>query len=78
MKPITPDLWQRVSPILDRVLDASPKIRDALIEELCAGDGDVRAAVTGLLGAENRRPTIAEGPIDPFLVLIASPGADDV
>jgi serine/threonine-protein kinase len=46
--PLPPD-WTKLAPLLDRVLDAEPHRRDALLDEVSAGDPVLRAALARLV-----------------------------
>ncbi len=45
------ELWARISPILDEILETSPSDREARLLELCADDAQLRGAVERLLEA---------------------------
>jgi serine/threonine-protein kinase len=61
---ITPQDWEQLAPLVDRLLDATPAQRPALLDELCAGD-PVRRAELERLVEECERP-------DPLLDLPAA------
>jgi hypothetical protein len=51
--PDPPDRWPEVARILDVVPDLTPEERPAFLDQVCAGDRDLRAKVEAMLaGAE--------------------------
>jgi serine/threonine-protein kinase len=50
----TPDLWARLSPLLDRALDLDPHDRDALLASVRAEDGELGSALERLLAEHER------------------------
>jgi len=44
--------WERISAILDLVLDLSPEERSVCLDETCVGDAELRAEVEALLAAD--------------------------
>lgn len=51
MKTVSPERWAQIEAALDAALDAAPADRPALLDQRCAGDPTLRAAVEGLLAA---------------------------
>jgi serine/threonine-protein kinase len=47
-EPLPPD-WTTLAPLLDRVLDAGPERREAVLDEVSAGDARLRAALARLV-----------------------------
>jgi len=47
-EPLPPD-WTTLAPLLDRVLDAGPGRREAVLDEVSAGDARLRAALARLV-----------------------------
>ncbi len=54
------DRWRRLTEIFDAVVGLPDEDRDRALDELCAGDGEIRAEVHRLLKADRR----ADGPVD--------------
>lgn len=50
-EPLSPELWARVSPVLDDALERPPEEWAALVEARCAGDDSLRERVMALLAA---------------------------
>jgi serine/threonine-protein kinase len=50
--PLTPERWQQVARIYERIVDHDPATRDALLTEACAGDAALRREVESLLSQE--------------------------
>jgi serine/threonine protein kinase/Tol biopolymer transport system component len=48
---MTPERWQRIKSVFEAVETAAPAERSALLENLCAGDADLRRRVEQLLDA---------------------------
>jgi eukaryotic-like serine/threonine-protein kinase len=69
-QPIDPAEWQRVSRILDDLLECEPAARAAALDEACRGDRALRARVQALLDADERAGRFMEGaPDDPAVDL---------
>ena len=49
--PVSPELWARVSPLLDEALERPPEEWAALVEARCVGDDALRQRVMALLAA---------------------------
>jgi serine/threonine protein kinase len=64
---MTPDRWQRICGLFDRVRQCPPERRDALLHEACAEDPDLRAEVERLLGEDlaASREGFLDVPTDP-------------
>ena len=56
---MTPDRWEQVKETFDAALKIGPDQRHAFLNEVCAEDADLRAAVESLLAAHNT-PTAQE------------------
>ncbi len=56
-----PVRWSRVRSIVEEALEVATDQRAACIERACAGDGNLRAEVDSVLGAEARGPRFGEG-----------------
>jgi tetratricopeptide (TPR) repeat protein len=50
--PASPERWRRIESILDQALDLPSGERGALLDEVCAGDPDLRAEVEALLAID--------------------------
>ncbi len=62
---MTPERWQEIDRVLQRVLGAELSTRDAVLAQACAGDDDLRREVESLLGVERSAVTFLErSPID--------------
>src|SRR5437773_3893118 len=48
---MTPERWQRVEEVLQAALDRSPPERSAFLDEVCAGDDDLRRETSSLVEA---------------------------
>ena len=59
-----PELWRRVREVFDRVVDLAPEPRETALDELCAGDDDLRREVESLVmqsdDAETKIPGVIE------------------
>jgi tetratricopeptide (TPR) repeat protein/predicted Ser/Thr protein kinase len=71
--------WRRIEELLDAVLDVAPELRAALLDDACAGDPALRAAVEGLLRAHDGPAGFLDRPahelVGPFLAGLPSFGA---
>jgi serine/threonine protein kinase/tetratricopeptide (TPR) repeat protein len=61
--PLTPEIWQRIEPILDAALELPVGERAACLDRACAGDTDLRARVEALLAAAGEASGFLETPI---------------
>ena len=52
--PMTPERWRAVDAVLQAALVREPALRDAFINEACAGDDGLRREVESLLAAHAR------------------------
>jgi len=66
---MTPERFRAVEELLAAVLACEPAARAALLDEACAGDGELRAEVESLLAVASRRG----GPLDDDAVAYAAP-----
>jgi serine/threonine-protein kinase len=57
------DRWLQIQEILDRILDRPPGERDALIADLCAGDGELEREVLAYLRYEEPATEFLEEPL---------------
>jgi eukaryotic-like serine/threonine-protein kinase len=62
----TPEHWQRVRTVLDRVLDAPPEARATLLDQLCGGDADLRLEVEALITAEGGAGALLDAPVGEY------------
>jgi serine/threonine-protein kinase len=62
-EPIPPD-WERLEPLLDRVLDAPPSERATIITAVSGGDPALEAALAGLAAEAERGLPILDQPAD--------------
>jgi len=62
--PLDPRRFHRVDRILATALESSPEARPALLEELCACDGELRREVEELLAAEREVGSFLAEPLD--------------
>jgi serine/threonine-protein kinase len=58
---MTAERWQQVDAVLDRVLDAPPSERAAVLDAACGDDAALRSEVEALLEAEANAPAFLEG-----------------
>ena len=65
MAKMTPERWQRVTELLDKVLPHEASQRGELLAELCQGDDDLRREVESLLGYEEQSVSLLEAPLAP-------------
>ncbi len=63
MSKMTPQRWQRVTALLDRVLPCDPGDRQTLLQGLCDGDDELRREVESLLRFEEKRVGVLETPV---------------
>jgi tetratricopeptide (TPR) repeat protein/class 3 adenylate cyclase len=63
---MSPERWQFVQSILASAIDSDLAARDALLDERCAGDRELREDVEALLAAHDR-----PGPVDQMVVALA-------
>ena len=50
--------WKRIEALLDRALEEPAGQRGALLDELCAGDGELRRQVEKMLEAGEQRTRV--------------------
>ncbi|MFQ5524706.1 MAG: protein kinase [Thermoanaerobaculia bacterium] len=55
------DLWPKIEPILERVLELEPEARDGYLEEACGGDARLRREVDALLDADGEADHFLSG-----------------
>ncbi|HEX8474603.1 MAG TPA: serine/threonine-protein kinase [Pyrinomonadaceae bacterium] len=58
---MTPERWKRVGDLYDACFDLDPAARDALLDEECAGDDELRREVEALLTDEPRAAELFDG-----------------
>ena len=63
MIPLTPEMWRRVEPLLDRALELEVPARAAFLEHACAGDPRLRVALEALLRADSEAGEFLETPV---------------
>jgi len=61
-EPLLPDNWQKVSPLVDAVLDAPPERRAAALDEQSAGDPALRAELERLVAECDRGMPLLDRP----------------
>src|SRR5690349_13941867 len=61
-KAMTPERWQQIDNLLERVAGISASERAALLDELCAGDRDLRQEVQSLMSFQEMAHTFLEVP----------------
>jgi non-specific serine/threonine protein kinase/serine/threonine-protein kinase len=59
---MTPERWRQVTDVFHAALARDAAAREALLDERCAGDADLRAQVEGLLAAHEGAGQFGEGP----------------
>jgi tetratricopeptide (TPR) repeat protein len=70
---LTPERWGQVKAVFDRALEAAPADRAAIVDEGCAGDGELRREVESLLASYDVAgdlldlPAAAHLPADPLI-----------
>jgi serine/threonine protein kinase len=72
--------WQRIEELLDAALDVEAELRPALLDESCAGDPALRAAVEDLLRAHDRPDGFLDRPAHELAgpLLVGLPAFDPV
>ena len=79
MQPVSSGRWLRIQQVLDAALDAATGDREALLDEACAGDDELRAEVARLLDCCDQAPEFLEEPAAEFAgPLLAGAAAADV
>jgi eukaryotic-like serine/threonine-protein kinase len=66
--------WKEIERIFDRVIDAEPSRREALLDSLCGGDDELRREVASLLAAAGRETDRAGAIVTRSLGVAARPG----
>src|SRR3954470_7432470 len=59
---MTPARWRQVKDLFDRIIDAAPEHRDALLESLCGSDSELRAEVQSLLSSHQADDELLDRP----------------
>jgi len=59
-QPVTPERFRQVERIFDAAADTPVSERPALLDRLCAGNGELRAEVESLFGAVSGAPTLIQ------------------
>jgi serine/threonine protein kinase/Flp pilus assembly protein TadD len=59
---MTPERWQQIDNLLQRVVDIGTAERTALLDELCTGDGDLRQEVESLISFQEMAQSFLEVP----------------
>ena len=67
MRPLSPDRWRQLTPILDDAFELPPNERAAYLDRACADDGELRADADALLAAYLASGDFLERPIDGYL-----------
>ena len=52
MRPLTPERWQRLAPIIDEAWELEPEARAGYLDLVCAQDPSLRADAEALLAAD--------------------------
>lgn len=60
---MTPELWQKVRPILESALELDPKSRSAFVDSACSGDESLRKEVLSLLSEQKQGDSFLDEPI---------------
>src|SRR5919109_2711023 len=60
MVPMTPERWQRVKAVLEKVLECEPGRRARLLHELCGGDDSLRRDVESFVTSNERAGSFIE------------------
>jgi serine/threonine protein kinase/Flp pilus assembly protein TadD len=71
---MTPELWQRVRPILESALELDPASRSAFVDSACAGDDGLRLEVQSLLADQKQADHFLE---EPALEMVIHHAAQD-
>ena len=67
MRPLSPDRWRLLTPILDDAFELAPHERAAYLDRVCADDIELRADADALLAAYLASGDFLERPIDGYL-----------
>src|SRR5260370_31922232 len=59
---MTPERWQQIDNLLQRVVDIGAAERTALLDELCTGDEDLRQEVESLISFQEMAQSFLEVP----------------
>jgi eukaryotic-like serine/threonine-protein kinase len=60
---MTPERWQRIRDVLEKVLELAPGERSAFLNRACSSDSDLRQEVETLLGSSDHvRSSFLESP----------------
>ena len=62
MRELSPESWQRLEPILDRVFELPPEERAAYLDQACAADPQLRRDAETLLAAHRDSTSFLEAP----------------
>src|SRR6202795_5112428 len=71
---MTPEKWQKISPILESALELAPAARPAFLDAACP-DAELRREVESLIAAPGLRPSFLESPAAAQIALINSTAA---
>jgi tetratricopeptide (TPR) repeat protein len=74
MPPITPHDWQRLAPLIDRLLDAGDDQRPALLDELAEGDAGRRQDLARLVEECERPDPLLDHPAEALATLLVDEG----
>lgn len=66
MTPVDPRTWTRLEPVLDRLLDAAPPEREAILAELRTTDAELHALLLPLIAAAERTDGFLDVPLEEF------------
>ena len=59
---MTPERWQQIKALLESALERTPRDRNAFLNEVCAGDPDLRVELEALIESHNRAGDFIESP----------------
>src|SRR6185503_19568721 len=70
MRPLAPERWKQLTPILDEAFELDTDARAAYLDRVCAGDAELRADVESLLDAWLHADEFLEESVDAYLTLV--------
>src|SRR6185369_17695767 len=71
---MTPERWQQVDNLLQQVIDVRPAERNARLDELCAGDPDLRQEIESLISYQELARNFLGAPaVEENLYLLCEP-----
>jgi len=60
-RPLLPERWQTIAPLIDAALDCPPQQRGDFLDDACKGDADLRARVEALVDECERSAPLVDG-----------------